>query len=232
LPSDAALFLDLDGTLIDFAERPEAIVVEAELRALLAGLARRLDGRLAILSGRSLADLDSHLGLTGLAMGGSHGLERRHADGRTDPFAPHPALAAATAEAAAFAASHGVTLEAKTASVALHYRAAPHAEADVAAFAEQAARRHGLIVQSGAMVCEIRPAGRTKGDVVRAFMAEQPFASGSPVMVGDDLTDEHAFAAALALGGTAVLVGRQRDSLAPWRLPDVAAVRRWLMGDA
>lgn len=231
LADTSALFLDLDGTLIDFADDPGDIVIEDALRGLLGHLARRLEGRLAIISGRSLADLDRHLGIPGLAMGGSHGLEWRHADGRTDPFPPHPTLAAAAREAAAFAAARGLTLEAKTAGVAIHYRAMPDAELEVTAFAADAARRHGLVVQAGAMVRELRPGGRDKGDIIHAFMAEQPFASGSPVMVGDDLTDEHAFAAALALGGTAVLAGPQRETHAPWRLPNVAAVRAWLMGE-
>jgi trehalose 6-phosphate phosphatase len=86
----------------------------------------------------------------------------------------------------------------------------------------------GLSVQSGKMVAELRPAGADKGDAVRAFMAEPPFAGARPVFVGDDLTDEDAFRAAADLGGGGVLVGPARDSAARWRLAGVAAVSDWL----
>jgi trehalose 6-phosphate phosphatase len=78
------------------------------------------------------------------------------------------------------------------------------------------------------MVAELRPPGPDKGDAVRALMAEPPFAGARPVVVGDDLTDEHAFEAAASLGGAGVLVGPSRSSTASWRLEDVAAVGRWL----
>ena len=90
------------------------------------------------------------------------------------------------------------------------------------------ARTTGLSLQQGKMVIELRPAGADKGDAVRALMAEPDFAGARPLFVGDDLTDEDAFAAAASMGGSGILVGAGRESAARWRLPDVAAVIGWL----
>lgn len=225
---DWSLFLDLDGTLVDFAERPEAIDVCDRLRGLLGAVHQRLGGRVAVVSGRALSDLDGRLALPELALAGSHGAERRAA-GAAAVLAEHtPAVAAATAEAQLFAAEHGLICEAKPTGVALHFRPRADLEAAVEAFAADLARRHALRLQRGAMVRELRAPGLDKGDALRLFMAEAPFSAGTPVMVGDDVTDEDGFAAANALGGTSVLVGPERDTVARFRLADVAAVRQWL----
>ncbi len=224
----ASLFLDFDGTLVDFVLDPAAAAVDQRLRFLLGTLSERLDRRVAILSGRSLDELTDRLGLGPIAMAGSHGLERRSAQGHVTR-APIPAsLATATTAASAFAASHGLLLEAKAAGVALHYRDAQHAEAAVDAFARSLAAETGLDLQSGKCVRELRVPGADKGDAVRAFMAEPSFTLGRPVVVGDDLTDEHAFEAAASLGGCAILVGDPRPTAAQYRLPSVEATLDWL----
>ena len=228
LLDDASLFLDFDGTIVDFVLDPTAAAVDQKLRALLAELARRLNGRLAILSGRSLDELTARIGLGPIAMAGSHGLERRSTDGNVTRASIPPELATATDAARAFAADHGLLLEAKTAGVALHYRDAQHAEAAVDRFARGLAADTGLELQSGKCVRELRVPGADKGDAVRAFMAEPPFDLGRPVVVGDDLTDEHAFIAAIALGGSAILVGEARATAATYRLPTVEATLDWL----
>lgn len=232
LLADASLFLDLDGTLVEFALSPDGIAVCDDLRSLLQGLQSRLGGRLAVISGRSLADLAAHLDLPGLAIAGSHGAERRHADGRVECGNVPPSIAGATAEAVAFAREHDLIAEAKPMGVAVHFRARPSLEEAVESFAVQSAQRHGLSVQKGAMVRELRAPGRTKGDVVRLFMNEPPFDVGRPVMVGDDITDEDAFAAVNSLGGTSILVGPERPTEATYRLTDVAAVKAWLAAAA
>jgi trehalose 6-phosphate phosphatase len=223
-----ALFLDFDGTLVELAEAPDLIQVPADLPGLLARLAGRLGGRLAIVSGRAVADLERHLGCSGLAVSGSHGLELRLPDGRS--LAADPGmLAGVRQDIARFAgASPGLLVEEKPASIAVHYRRAPEQAAVVAAFLAALAERAGLAVQRGKMVVELRPHGADKGDALRRIMAEPPFAGARPVFVGDDLTDEHAFAAAAALGGAGVLVGAPRETAARWRLPGVAAVAAWL----
>lgn len=226
----ASLFLDFDGTLVDFVLDPDLATVDQRLRDLLGALAERLDGRLAVLSGRSLDELTERLGLGPVAMAGSHGLERRAADG-TVTRTPVPAiLATATDAARAFASAHGLLIEPKAAGVALHYRDARHAEAAVDRFARDLAADTGLEMQSGKCVRELRIPGADKGDAVREFMAEPPFRFGRPVVVGDDLTDEHAFYAAAALGGSAILVGEPRPTAAGFRLPDVGSTLAWLGG--
>ena len=230
LLDQASLYLDFDGTLVEFASTPDGVAVGTALRATLAALARRLDGRVAVVSGRGLDDLARRLAVDGIALAGSHGLERRDGSGRVYRAAPPDDLDELIGEAHGFAARHGVLVEIKPYGVALHFRARPDAAAAVDDFARVLAADHAMIVQPGSMVRELRPAGADKGDVVRAFQAEPPFGSGRPVFVGDDLTDEHGFAAAAALDGAGVLVGAERVSEARYHLPSVAAVMSWLKG--
>jgi trehalose 6-phosphate phosphatase len=229
----AALFLDFDGTLVELADAPDAIEVPGELSGLLERLAARLDGRLAIVSGRALGDLDRHVACGGVALSGSHGLELRLADGKAAPV-PRPAgLDEARREVRRFAETgEGLLVEDKPASVALHFRQAPERGREVAAFAAALAARTGLIVQEGKMVAELRPSGADKGDALRALMREPAFAGARPLFMGDDLTDEHAFAAAAELGGAGVLVGPGRATAARYRLEGVAAVAEWLRAAA
>lgn len=224
----ASLFLDFDGTLVDFVIDPNKANVDSRLRGLIEQLSARLEGRLAILSGRSLDELTQRVGLGPIAMAGSHGLERRSAD-RHVTRAPIPSGLAIAADAArAFADRHGLLLETKTAGVALHYRHAAQAEPLVDDFARKLAQHTGLELQAGKCVRELRVPGADKGDAVRAFMTEPPFTSGSPVVMGDDLTDEHAFAAAAELGGCGILIGEARSSAARFRLPSVEATLVYL----
>src|SRR5690606_11999196 len=144
---------------------------------------------------------------------GVHGLQRRDAAGRLVTTAPHRALPRARAELEAFAAAWpGTLVEDKGAALALHYRLAPAAGPAARQLAATVAEREGLALQPGDCVIELRTPGADKGSALRAFMAEPPFAGRTPVMVGDDLTDEHAFAAAEALGGFGVLVGLPRPT--------------------
>jgi trehalose 6-phosphate phosphatase len=222
-----ALFLDFDGTLVALADRPGEILVSSQLPVLLEGLARSLGGRVAILTGRALGDLESHLQVPGVALCGSHGLERGAR------LHPPPGLAEARAALHAFAAGDaGLLVEDKPASVALHYRLAPGRGAEALAVANDVAVRTGLTVQPGNMVVELRPHGADKGDALTAMMAEPPFAGARPVFVGDDLTDEAGFRAAAAMGGFGVLVGAARKSAAAYRLGDVARVHAWLAAAA
>jgi trehalose 6-phosphate phosphatase len=224
-----ALFLDFDGTLVELAETPDAISVPAELRPLLGRLRERLEGRLAIISGRSIANLESHLDCSGVAVSGSHGLELRLASGERIPLAAPVDLAEPRDEIARFAAeAPGLLVEEKPASIALHYRKAPAEEGRVLGFMSALAARNGLTVQSGKLVAELRPRGADKGDALRALMMEPPFAGARPFFMGDDLTDEDAFEAAALLGGGGILVGGERETAAKWRLGGVAEAAEWL----
>lgn len=224
----AALFLDFDGTLVELAETPAAIRVPPGLAPLLARLKARLDGRLAIVSGRALADLDRHIWPDGVSVSGSHGLETRLTDGTLLPLEIPDGMDEVRARVRDFASTDGLLVEDKPAGVALHYRQAPDEAEAARMFMDALAAEWGLTVQHGAMVAEVRAPGGDKGDAMRAFMAEPPFRGARPVFVGDDLTDEHAFVAAAELGGAGVLVGPMRETAARYRLASVAGVAEWL----
>ena len=229
LLDSAALFLDFDGTLVELAETPDAIRVSPDLGSLLRRLRGSLDGRLAIVSGRSIADLERHVPCSDIHFSGSHGLELRLADGTDLPLGAPDGLDHIRARVADFAGgSPGLLVEEKPVGIALHYRRAPEAEERVAAFMEALAVETGFSVQHGNMVAELRPPGSDKGDALRTLMAEPTFAGARPVFVGDDLTDEHAFEAAAEKSGAGILVGPPRETAARYRLDSVGAVAAWL----
>lgn len=223
-----ALFLDFDGTLIEIAATPDAISVTSGLAGRLAALSDRIGGRLALISGRSLDDLESHLGPLHLACAGSHGAALRGADGTRFGAPPVPLDDAVIREVRGFAAKAGAVFEPKTHGAALHSRANPPIEEPCALFMEELAARHGLAVKRGKFVAELVRPGADKGAAVRAFMAAPPFAGAVPVFVGDDVTDEDGFAEALRQGGLAITVGPRDTRSAAFGLADPAAVHQWL----
>lgn len=223
-----SLFLDLDGTLAPFATTPDGVGPDSDRNDRLKRIVARLNGRVAVVSGRSLADLDRILEGAVAAMAGSHGLERRTADTLVANPA-HPKLALAMAELEQFAGQFtDVRIETKPLSVAFHYRGNPSVEPMAQVFADDLASRTGLKLQRGSMVAEFLTPGGDKGQAVRAFMAEAPFAGTTPLFVGDDLTDEDGFSAALSYGGFGILVGPPRKTHARYHLPDERAVHAWL----
>lgn len=226
-----ALFLDLDGTLIEIAPTPDAVRPARRLPQLLEHLSRRLGSALAIVSGRPISEIDRLLSPRVLPAAGLHGLERRSANGAHHPPPALPRLRELRTGLQDFAADHpGLLLEDKGAALALHYRARPELRAPAAAAVEAVlgCAREGLAVQRGKAVIEIRPDGADKGMAVEAFMSEPPFAGRRPVFAGDDLTDEAAFRAVRARGGVTVRVGGEGATAAEWSLADVAAVHAWL----
>lgn len=227
--SGAALFLDLDGTLAPIAARPQDVRPDPRRTHLLERLEDALAGRLAVVTGRTLADVDRILEGRIRCVAAVHGLVVREGDGQVRAAQPHPGLAPARDALRAFAARDpGLMIEDKGPSLALHFRLAPRLAADARAEARRIADRTGLVLQEGDMVEELRTPGPTKGDAVRAFMAAPPFAGAGPVFVGDDATDEHGFDAAARLGGFGVLVGRPRETAARFGLAGVGAVLDWL----
>lgn len=225
-----SLLLDFDGTLVELVDRPDAVVVDPSLSALIHQLAGTFQGRLALVSGRSIEQLEGFLGetLAGIAAVGSHGAEVQMGANRFAPIRPPSLTTVEEAIRAMFAGQPGVIVEVKTLGVAVHYRLAPGAEPAARALIERLARESGLEVQEGKMMIELRAPGHDKGSGIAALMALPPFAGTVPVFAGDDVTDEAGFAAVQLLGGIGVLVGPERMTAARYRLDDVAAVRNWL----
>ena len=229
-PSNHSLFIDFDGTLVPLVDRPDLVRADAELTELLAVLRQRFGGRLALVSGRSVEQLDMMIGpiTREIALAGSHGAEVRRGERLIQPPRP-PGLDAAIAEVRSWGAGHPeMIIEEKSHGVAMHYRVAPILEEPVKRRAFIIAERHGLEVQPGKMMVELRGRGWHKGEAVVALMGEPPMADSLPVVIGDDLTDEPAFTVAGEMGGFGVIVGGGRETGALHCLSDVGAVRHWL----
>lgn len=227
-----AFFLDFDGTLVDIAEAPDRVAVPDDLKGILARVASKAAGALAIVSGRRLATLETFLGPNSFPAAGVHGAEIRLPDGRRLD-APLPASVNGVRHAFSdFAARHPrLRLEDKGVAVALHYRGAPELQTAVAnlVHAVAAETRGEMSVQFGEMVAELRPADVDKGRALATFMEYAPFHGRRPLAIGDDVTDESMLAQARALGGVAVRVGSgEVGSAASAFLSSPAAVRRWL----
>ncbi len=227
-----ALFLDVDGTLLEIAETPEGVYVPSELKSLLSDAVARLDGALALISGRTIENLDELFAPLRLAASGVHGAERRGIDGRIGRIEIDTgALREARENLAAFARLHeGVMIEDKGNAVAVHFRLAPQFAEAVHEKTKDIVEQLGskYVLQAGKCVYEIRPSATSKGTAVRTFMAEPPFAGRRPVYIGDDVTDEHAFEAVNLLGGISVRVGHATLTQAAYRLSSVSDVHRWL----
>lgn len=226
----AALFLDLDGSIVPIAFEPGAVKADPSCRIVLKRAIDDLRGRVAIISGRTIAAVDEVIGNAVQCVAGVHGLQRRTVVGGLVLEPPHARVADATSVLEALArAQPGLLVEQKGQSVAVHYRAAPAAADAVIDTVERLASASGLELQCGKMVAELRTPGPDKGAAINRFMLEAPFAGARPIFVGDDLTDEAGFAAARAHGGVGVLVGDERRTLAQGRLADPVATLAWIM---
>lgn len=197
---------------------------------MLEQLAERLGGRLAIVSGRSIAQMDMILGpmAQALALSGSHGNEHRWRGIAAHPIRPRE-LDEASARFRDFADAHeGVLVEDKSFGAALHYRMAPALEPEAQMLAATLADTLQLQLQPGKMMVELRMPGGDKGKAVHKLMARPPMAGTRPIFLGDDETDEAGFIAVQALGGLGVIVGTRAPTTARQRLTDPPAVHRWL----
>jgi trehalose 6-phosphate phosphatase len=225
IEADWALFLDLDGTLFDIAPEPDAVIVPAGLVATLDVLARRLDGAVAVVTGRARSVADRLLAPLTPPGGFGHGAELRDPAGRVRDAEDMPAMPEdwPMRLAAAAAAWPGVIPEIKPHGLALHYRAAPLMQDAVRAALLALLRGHddAFALLPASMAYEIRPRAATKARAVHALMQGAPFAGRRPVFVGDDVTDEDGMAAARDLGGLGLHVGRDFRG-------GPAQVRAWL----
>lgn len=229
----SALFLDFDGTLTELAERPDAIAVAGDLPNTLEHLARRLGGALAIVSGRSVAEIDRYLHPLILPVAGVHGAERRGSDGLLHRM-PAPDIARVVAAAEALASRHpGLLVEVKPGAVAVHYRQAPALEElCIAAMDAASSLAEGMVLLRGKKVVEVKPRRATKGVAVKTFLDVDPlFRDRTPWFIGDDVTDEAAFEAVQSLRGVAIKIG-EGETLAQHRIETPADLRRWLAAQA
>lgn len=227
-----ALFLDFDGTIVDIAETPEAVIVPEALPSLLAALRETFGNAVAIVTGRPTGEIDRLLGEVVPAVAGLHGLERRAADGVVvRPPLPHEGLQGLRTMLRDFSAAHpDVLIEDKERAIALHYRRAPSLGDACRDLLRRALQRNmdGWEMLEGKFVLEVRPRGVTKGSAIEAFMNEAPFLGRTPVFCGDDTTDEDGFAAVNLRGGVSIHVGDRPDTLATARIRSVAELLDWL----
>ena len=227
--ADSALFLDIDGTLAPIAARPQDVRPDPRRTRLLERLNEGLEGRLAVVTGRTIVDVDRILEGRITCVAAVHGLVRRDCDGSLHEPEPHPGMGRAVDMLRHFATrDSGLIVEEKGASVALHFRLARAYAAEARLVAGRLADQTGLTLQHGDMVEELRTPGPAKGDSIRGFMETTGFADANPVFAGDDITDEHGFAAVERLGGYGVLVGRPRETQARFGLRNVDDVMAWL----
>jgi trehalose 6-phosphate phosphatase len=229
-PSTFAIFSDFDGTLVNIAERPEDVVVPRHLRSDIRAVRTLLGGAFAIVTGRTLAEVDRFLG-KGLEASGLHGIEFT--------FAPSPGQAPVGEEAPKplvagivriVTSDPGLRLENKGPILAVHYRQAPAAHgrlrAGILDLIETLRLDHQI--KEGRAVIEVMPRGRSKGTALLEFMRRTPYAGRTPIMIGDDRADEDAFAVAREAGGFGLRVAGEHFNRGDEPFAHAGEVRAWV----
>lgn len=225
-----ALFLDIDGTIVDIAPTPESVIVPESLKLSLSRLRERLDGALALVSGRTLAAIDELFAPLKFAAAGAHGAELR-----VEPHGPveRRAVPLTSAEKSVFGdllkLHPEIRIEDKVYTLAMHYRLAPQLESTIISEVTERAQklREDLRVLCGKYVVEVKTRGFNKGTGIRYIMEHRPFADRRPIFLGDDVTDEDGFAVLPQFSGLGVSVGRSMPG-AGATVPSPGAVRDWL----
>src|SRR6266481_995695 len=227
-----AVLLDIDGTLLDLAPTPREVWVPPGLAKTLNRLLEKTSGALALVSGRSLNDIDLIFAPEQFPAVGGHGAEMRLMTD-SEAVATHapPMDKELKRRLAAIAKlSPGILLEDKGYSLALHYRLAPHAEKaiyEAVALIRADLPNAPIEVLPGKCVCEIKHSGFTKASGVRELMTHEPFKGRHPLFIGDDVTDEAVFGIMPDLGGLAFSVGRRAQGVAD-HFDEPRDVREWL----
>lgn len=230
LSGNLAFFFDLDGTLAEIKPHPDQVYIPAAVRTLLQKMSVMSNGALALISGRSMSELDRLATPFHFPLAGVHGAERRDINDKTHVVTlPEPVVKALQQQLSeALLPFPGTEIEAKGMAFALHYRHAPEAADAILELAKSMTLRYPeLALQPGKCVVELKPLGIDKGAAIRAFMQEAPFAGRTPIFIGDDLTDEAGFKQVNALGGLTIKVGAGVTS-AHYRLANVRMVYHWL----
>ena len=226
------IFLDFDGTLVEIADRPDDVRVDASILRFVERLRGKVGGALALITGRDIDVVDRLLHPLVLPVAGVHGLQRRDAAGQLhSPVIDQRIVEAIETDVeTTFNEEPGVIIEKKTGAVALHYRLRPDFETRCVVLAEKiVSDRPELHLIKGKMVCEIRIDGNDKAAVIEAFLAERPFRGRKPIFAGDDTTDESGFAAVNARGGVSIKIGGSPTS-ARFRAASVIELRNWFDG--
>jgi trehalose 6-phosphate phosphatase len=225
-----ALLLDFDGTIVDIAPTPESVEVPASLRRALARLTERTGGAVALVSGRSVVDLDRFFAPMRLPVVGVHGAELRLLNGAATEKRDTAGLEPRLRHKLIALAGSGVVAEDKGLSVALHYRLAPERARSIRAAVDEICAEPWdapIEILPGKAVIEIKHAGFSKGSGVRELMRHAPFRGRRPIFIGDDTTDETVFAIMPELDGLAISVGRKvAGVLHHFETPQ--SVRGWL----
>lgn len=230
LSAKYARFFDLDGTLAEIKPHPDQVVVPDNILQGLQLLATASDGALALISGRSMVELDALAKPYRFPLAGVHGAERRDINGKTHIVHLPDAIARDISVQlhTVIAQYPGAELETKGMAFALHYRQASQHEDALVTLAQRITQIWPqMALQQGKCVVEIKPRGTSKGEAIAAFMQEAPFIGRTPVFLGDDLTDESGFAVVNRLGGMSVKIGTGATQ-ASWRLAGVPDVWSWL----
>jgi len=229
LSAEHALFLDFDGTLAPLQDDPDTVALPPDGAACLLKLAEKLDGALVLISGRGIADLALR-SPSGLWRAGGHGQDVcKPGEMPTQDLAAAPAALLEAVQGIVSDVS-GARIEQKGRVIAIHYRQNPSAGPELAQRLKAVADTsdtHGF--QHGKMVIELKPRGKDKGSALAGLMQNRPFLGRTPIMVGDDATDEDAMRAAIDLGGFGIKVG-EGETCASYRFVDTASVWRWLRG--
>jgi trehalose 6-phosphate phosphatase len=229
---DLALFLDVDGTLLEIASTPDRVRVPASLRNTLHLSFTRQGGALALMSGRSLAELDELFAPARYPASGKHGLEVRLPSGevRRPEFDP-AILDRARRWLGLLQKEHrGLLLEDKGIALAMHFRLAPRLEPEVHGVMCELAEELGgnFIIRPGKCVMQLMPRGFSERSAIELFMQQREFTGRTPVFVGDDPTDEVGFEAVNEMGGHSIRVGNLEETAARYRFGSVSTVTAWL----
>ena len=231
-PSGVALFLDIDGTLLEISDKPALVTVNDNLKRLIFKLERCLNGAVAFISGRTILEVDQLFNPLRLATSGKHGAERRDTLGQTS-IAKYNASIITTHTVKTLQKfvnkNPGTMLEDKRQTLALHYRLKPQIEKKATDLINCLISDHTeLELLKGKMVLEIKPKATHKGTAIAQFMKEHPFAGKTPFFFGDDASDEDGFQVINSINGISVCVNPQLNSIAKFKLDTVSSVIDWL----
>ena len=231
-PRGIALFLDIDGTLVEIEDEPRLVKIPENLKRVISLLDECLDGALALVTGRTIRDVDKLFEPLKLPVSGKHGSEHRDKLGRRYKSGYNISLkiAGIIEELDIFTRKNsGIILENKKETIALHYRLNPAIESDVKIFMNNLISNHkNLEILNGKMVAEIRSKYIHKGTAISKFMSKKPFLGKTPFFFGDDISDEDGFATINSMNGVSISINPRLHSKANFRLESVASVIHWL----